>query len=252
MIEDLKTKTVYVIGGCGLIGTDLVKRLKKRCRKIIVIDEITKPSSKKLIYTKFNIHNLNDLQKRFDKFFLKNGKPNIMVNCSYPKTGNWNNLSFDNFDLKTTNENLDVHIKSFLNYTYFFANHMRKKKIKGSIVNLSSIYGLKGQKTEIYKNRKINPIYPLIKSSIIGSTKQFASFYGKYQIRVNTICPGGILSNNKNKMSNQFLKEYLKLNPIKRMCKPEDVSNAIIFLSSNASNYITGTSLIVDGGWTAV
>ena len=253
MIKDLKNKNIYVIGGCGLIGSDVVKRFKKISKKIIVVDEILKLNSNKVKYTQFDINNSFDIEKRFNNFFLKNGVPDVMINCSYPKSKNWNELSFDNYEMNTINQNIDYHLKSFLNYTYFFANFMRQKKIKGSIINLSSIYGLRGQKTELYKNRKTNPIYPSIKSSIIGSARQFASFYGKYEIRINTVCPGGIILNyNKNKIDTNFLKNYLKLNPIKRMCKPEDVTNAIIFLSSDISSYITGTSLVIDGGWTSV
>jgi NAD(P)-dependent dehydrogenase (short-subunit alcohol dehydrogenase family) len=107
------------------------------------------------------------------------------------------------------------------------------------------------QDLTIYDNTKIeeNISYAPIKSGIIGFSKLLASYYGKYGIRANTVSPGGVLSK---KMSKNFLKNYKKRVPIKRLCKPSEVADPIIFLGSDASSYITGINLLVDGGWTAI
>ncbi len=252
MFKDLKNKNIYIIGGSGLIGSNLTKKLSKLSKKIIVIDNKLKKNTSKIKYLNFDINNQHNLESRLKKIFNTYGNPNVMINCSYPKNKNWDKLSFQNFNQKDIDENLNLHLKSFLNYSLNFAHFMKKYKIKGSIINLSSIYGLRGQKADLYNKRKTNPIYPLIKSSIIGSDRQFAAFFGKYQIRFNSVCPGGIILNKKNLITKKFVKKYLQINPIKRMCRPDDVSNAIIFLSSDMSSYITGTNIIVDGGWTAV
>ena len=76
-----------------------------------------------------------------------------------------------------------------------------------------------------------------------------ASYYGKYNIRVNSICPGGIKEKNHNK---KFVKKYLDKVPLKRFCRPSDIAANVLFLSSNASSYITGTMIVIDGGWTAI
>ena len=85
-------------------------------------------------------------------------------------------------------------------------------------------------------------------------TKQLASYYGSYGIRINSVVAGGVkghVKGSKKKQNKIFLKNYCLKVPLKRLAKPEDIANPIIFLISNNSNYITGTNLIVDGGWSA-
>ena len=135
----------------------------------------------------------------------------------------------------------------------FIADQMVKSKKKGSIVLCSSIYGLKAQDLSLYKGTNIdnNFSYPIIKSGIIHLSKQMASYYGKFGVRINSVCPGGLKGNiagKKTQQDSNFIKRYINKTPLKRMAKPEDVSNAIIYLSSEASSYITGHSLNVDGG----
>ena len=90
-----------------------------------------------------------------------------------------------------------------------------------------------------------------IVNSLINLTKQMASYYGKYNIRVNCICPGGVRDkiNSKNK---NFIKNYKKRVPLKRLAKPIEIASVNLFLSSEASSYIAGTAIIVDGGWTCI
>ena len=91
--------------------------------------------------------------------------------------------------------------------------------------------------------------YSLIKGGINNLTRQMASYYGKFNIRINSLCPGGIEASNHN---SKFIKNYKLRVPLKRLCKESDVASAVLFLSSDASSYITGTNIMVDGGWTAV
>ena len=125
---------------------------------------------------------------------------------------------------------------------------MSKRK-KGSIILLSSIYGLVGQKPFIYENTKMSEsmTYSIIKGGINTLTKQMSAYYGKYNIRVNAICPGGIFNNQE-----KFVKEYIINTPLKRMATPEDIAYSIVFLASDASSYITGIQMPIDGGWTAI
>ena len=122
---------------------------------------------------------------------------------------------------------------------------------------LSSIYGLLAQNKEIYKNTNMseNMNYSIIKGGINNFAKQLASFYGSYGIRVNSVCPGGIAGHVKGSKKNQnkiFIKNYSKNCPLKRLGKPEEVASSVLFLSSDASSYITGTSFLIDGGWSIV
>ena len=127
---------------------------------------------------------------------------------------------------------------------------MKKNKIYGSIILLNSIYGLVGQSPELYKGSRIkeNMTYSIIKGGLINFTKQLAVFYGRNNIRVNSICSGGILD----KQNSIFKKNYINKTLLKRMGNPQDISGAVAYLASESSSYVTGTNLIVDGGWTAI
>lgn len=134
---------------------------------------------------------------------------------------------------------------------------MAKNKIKGSIVNLSSIYGLVGQDLEIYKGTDMeeNLSYSVIKGGINNLTRQMCSYYGKLGIRVNAVCPGGVINSEDKKYlktQKSFEKRYTGKVPLKRFARTDEVASAVIFLSSEASSYMTGSLLTVDGGWTAI
>jgi len=137
------------------------------------------------------------------------------------------------------------------------AENMVKNKIAGSIIQLSSIYGLVGQDQNVYENTEIkeNLSYSVIKGGIINLTRQMASYYGKFNIRVNSLCPGGIEGHIAGVKSNQdlnFIKQYSKKTPLKRLGKSEEVASVALFLSSEAASYVTGSTLIVDGGITSI
>ena len=180
-----------------------------------------------------------------------NGTPDIFINCSYPRTSDWKNNSFKKININSYKKNIDIHLNSFVWTAKIAADNMEKANQEGSIILLSSIYGLVGQDTSIYKDTKMTEsmTYSVIKGGINNLTRQMASYYGKSNIRVNSICPGGIQEKNHNK---KFVKKYLEKVPLKRFCKSSDVAANVLFLSSNASSYVTGTMMIVDGGWTAI
>ena len=134
---------------------------------------------------------------------------------------------------------------------------MIRAKKSGSIIQLSSIYGIVGQDLSIYKGTKMKESmsYSIIKGGINNLTRQMASFYGQFSIRVNTISPGGVegkIAGHKNKQSSKFIKIYSRKTALKRMAHPDDIAPAVVFLVSDAGSYITGFNLIIDGGWTII
>ena len=131
-----------------------------------------------------------------------------------------------------------------------FANAMKKNKVHGSIINISSIYGLVAPDMKIYKgsNFETEPDYPFVKGGIISFSRYLASYLSDYNIRVNCIAPGGVFNNQKK----PFLTKYIKKTLLKRMAKPDDLKGAAVFLSSEASSYITGCVIPIDGGLTAI
>ena len=185
-----------------------------------------------------------------NKIIKRYGTPNIFINCSYPHTKSWKKNSFSNVTIKSLQENVNLHMNSYIWLARLIAEKMKNKKISGSIIQLGSIYGVVGQNLNIYQgtNTKENITYSAIKGGIVNSTRLMASYYGKYKIRVNTICPGGI----ENKQSAKLKSQYASQVPLKRMCKTQEIPPAVIFLASEASSYVTGTTLMIDGGWTAI
>ena len=142
----------------------------------------------------------------------------------------------------------------------FLINHFKKKKIKGNIIVVLSTYGLVGPDLNIYKNLKkgkniyggnfalTSPVsYTSTKSGMLGLVKYIATTCGKFGIRANSLTPGGVFDNQEK----QFVKNYVKKVPLGKMANWTDYNGAILFLSSDASRYMTGSNLIVDGGWTA-
>ena len=97
-----------------------------------------------------------------------------------------------------------------------------------------------------------NNSYSLIKSSLVHFAKQMCAYYSKNKIRINTVCPGGVRSLKDKNQSKKFLNNYNKTEPIGRLAEPGEVASCIICLSMDASSYITGSTLVVDGGWTSI
>lgn len=125
-----------------------------------------------------------------------------------------------------------------------------KNQKGGSLINFGSIYGEVGANFNIYKGTKMTSAfaYSAIKGGIANLSRYLASYFGEYNVRVNTICPGGIFDN----QDKTFVKNYETQTPLKRMGKPEDIAPTVLFLASDASSYITGAIIMVDGGWTAI
>ena len=253
---NLDGKTAYVLGGSGLIGAETIKLLNAHKAKVVNLDiknykKNQKTKNNKQIFEKFDCTKLEKAKEKLVKIFNKNNYPDIFINCSYPKTKNWKNNSFSKIDYKSLKKNIELHLNSSVWITKVVAEEMIKKKIRGSIIQTGSIYGLVGQDENIYLNTKMseNMSYSIIKGGIINFTRQSGSIYGKYGIRINTICPGGV---EDGKQEKNFLKNYKKKVPLKRLAKPSEIASVNLFLSSDASSYITGTAVIVDGGWTCI
>ena len=124
------------------------------------------------------------------------------------------------------------------------------KKKTSSIILFGSTYGVLGQDLTIYDKTEMkeNLSYSVIKGGIVNLSRQMASYYGKNNIRINTICPGGVID----RQNKTFIKNYSNKVPLKRMANSFEIANAVLFLASEASSYITGSTLMVDGGWSAI
>ncbi|MDC0059789.1 SDR family oxidoreductase [Pelagibacteraceae bacterium] len=263
----LDKKTAYVVGGLGLIGKQVSTAYAMAGAKTIILDINKKEGlsfQKKMInlgydvsFIFFDCSKTLTLENNFLKIRKNNENPDIFINCSYPRTKDWSKNSFDNVTFKSFQKNIDVHMNSYAWLAKLAAESMKKKKTGGCIVQLGSIYGTIGQDQNVYKNTvmKENMTYSTIKGGIVNLTRQMASHYGKFNIRVNTLCPGGLkggIAGRKATQSLNFIKQYSKKTPLKRLGSAEEIASVALFLSSEAASYITGSTIIVDGGITAV
>ena len=261
----LNNKKAFLFGGCGLIGEKTVEALLSTGAEVISFD-INKKKGKhhkrkfakeKFHYSYFDISETKTLNKKFNSFIIKYGCPDIFINSSYPTSNDWRSSSFKNNKISILKKNVDIHLNSHSWLAYLACENMKKFKKKGSVIIFSSIYGVLGQNTKIYKGTKIqeNMNYSIIKGGLTNFSRQLASYYGKFDLRVNAICPGGVMGqsiSNSKSQNKKFIKNYSSQCPLNRLAKPEEIASSVLFLSSDASSYISGSTFMVDGGWSAI
>lgn len=247
-------KKLLIVGGSGLIGNHVLEKFLNNNYEIINLDiKKQKIQSAEISYIKFNISD----SSKFKKILSKIKKLDAYVNTSYPTFKTWRKCDINQITEKYFFENLNIHLKSYIWFTKLIADKMKKNK-SGSIVLMNSIYGILGQDINLYKktNIKENIVYPAIKGSITNCVKQFASIYSPFGIRINSVLSGGVDGHNHATGSKQlpklFKKNYSSKVLLRRMADPQEIASSIYFLASKESSYITGTNLLVDGGYSSI
>lgn len=254
----LKGKKSFVTGGAGLLGTEVVKALADAESHVVILDvnkqigqefqSKLQNDGKNVLFELFDITDLTNIDKNIDSLNEKYGKIDVWVNAAYPRTRDWGD-KVEDLSLESWRENIDIHLNAYSWISRKVCLIMKEQK-GGSLINFGSIYGVVGNNFSVYEDTDFtSPMaYAAIKGGIINLDRYLASYFGEFNVRVNTICPGGIF-NNQNEI---FVKNYEKITPLKRMGKTEEIATAVLFLSSDAASYITGSTFMVDGGWTAI
>lgn len=255
----LDGKVAFVTGGAGLIGTEISKALADAGAYTVILDTNRKGGSalaKDIVdkgyeasYERFDVTKIEDVSSNIRKLTDKYGSVDIWINCAYPRTKDWSK-PVEKLNLASWRKNVDMHLNSYSWISREVALVMKKKKIKGTVINFGSTYGVQGNDFTVYENTELtSPMaYSAIKGGIVNLTRYLASYFGKDGIRVNNICPGGIFDGQNKK----FVRNYEKKVPLKRMGRPEEIASVVLFLASDASSYVNGATIMVDGGWTAV
>jgi NAD(P)-dependent dehydrogenase (short-subunit alcohol dehydrogenase family) len=243
---DLKGKTILITGGLGFLATQFIKAFEKNSSNVIIFDK--KKSSKKNF---FNCDITKEEQlKSIKKIIKKKYKSiDVLINNAANNYGAGSvssKIKLENFSSSIWDEDLKVGLKGAMLCTKIFGTEMSRQKNGGTIINISSDLGIISPDNRVYKKNHVKPVtYSVVKHGIIGLTKYTATYWPK-KIRCNAIAFGGM----ENNQDNGFKKKIKKLIPMGRMGKKNEYNNTILFLSSNASSYINGTTIIVDGGRT--
>jgi NAD(P)-dependent dehydrogenase (short-subunit alcohol dehydrogenase family) len=242
----IKNKIIVVTGGNGLLGKQMITTFRENGAIAISVD-INFDQQGEYDFV-MDITNENSVNSVVFSIVKKYNKIDGWVNNAYPRTSDWGN-KFENIVFESWRKNIDMHLNGYFLCCQVVLNQM-KKQGSGSLINMSSIYGLIGPDFTIYDGTEMTmpAAYSAIKGGLNNLTRYLASYYGKYQVRINTISPGGIYDN----QPESFVNNYNNKVPLKRMGMPKDIVSAVFYLLTDESSYVTGHNLVVDGGWSII
>lgn len=251
----LKAKTILLVGGHGLYGDALATALAESgavvylaARNISALKELESC----LVSRKLKVSSLaldlsspQSIDEMVATLLQSEKRIDVLVNNAVARP-----MKSFNDDIEAFAKSMQVNATGLFQLTRAIGNHMAVNQA-GSIINIGSMQGMVGPDATLYQNLDMTgyiPDYFFHKGGMLNLTRFFASYYGQYGIRCNCISPGGVYAD---RLHPEFVHRYNQRTMLGRMASPEDITGLVIFLASDASSYITGTNIPVDGGYTA-
>jgi NAD(P)-dependent dehydrogenase (short-subunit alcohol dehydrogenase family) len=266
----VRDKVVVVTGGFGQIGAEFVRSLHERGARVAVTSrsEVADPAARlglddpdgRLLAVAMDITDQASVDAGFDRVLATWGVPTVVVNNAgldtQPSAPPEVSGPFEEFPVEVFREVVDTNLVGTFLVTQAAGRRMRDAGVGGSIVNVGSIYGMVSPVQDIYAYKAedtgipfIKPVaYSAAKSGLYNLTRYCATYWGRAGIRVNTLTPSGV---RRDTQDAKFQANYIERMPIGRMAEADEYNGALVFLASDASAYMTGSNVVVDGGWTA-
>jgi NAD(P)-dependent dehydrogenase (short-subunit alcohol dehydrogenase family) len=267
-IFDVQNKIVVITGGLGQLGRQFSLSLLERGAKVAVFDlqanelKMAEKFGKEwetydLMFFPSDITIRDTVEKGMNRVISKWGMPHALINNaaldSPPNSSVEENGPFETYPEASWDKVMQVNVKGTFICCQVIGGQMADSG-RGSIINICSTYGIVGPDQRIYEYRSkggesfFKPAaYSASKSAIVNFTRYCATYWAKKNVRVNTLTFGGVFNN----QDENFLKGYCDRVPLGRMAREDEYNGAIVFLISDASSYMTGSNMVIDGGWTA-
>jgi NAD(P)-dependent dehydrogenase (short-subunit alcohol dehydrogenase family) len=268
---DITGRVALITGGAGLLGVKHAEAIAEIGGLAVLLDVDEKKAETEAAaikdYYKINtswykcdISTYSDVYKVLKQVLAELGRIDILINNAAidskveDKDTENNTSRFENFDLNNWQNEFNVGVTGLFICSCIFGSYMVKQKY-GVIINIGSDLSFIAPNQNIYASNKLResdqPVkpfsYSVIKHSILGLSKYFSAKFAPSGVRVNLLAPGGVWNN---KLTDEFVNELTDHIPLGRMAQQDDYKGSIQFLSSDASLYMTGTNLLVDGGRT--
>lgn len=263
---DLTHEIVCITGVSGRLGSEYAKAFLERGARVVGLDTMQNNVIdlggsiylSNYLFCQADVTKKQSLKTALEKVIRKFGVPTVLINNaaidSPPSAPAEENGPFEDYPETSWDKVIDVNLKGVYLCCQVFGAAMAKEN-RGSIINVASIYGVVSPDQNLYGYRRARgevfykpAAYSASKSGILNLTRYLATYWAKKNVRVNSLTIAGVFNN----QDAEFLDVYCNRIPIGRMADSDEYNGAVIFLASKASQYMTGSNLIIDGGWTAI
>lgn len=262
----VQDKVVVITGGLGQLGRQFTLALAERGARVAVLDvgvtearvsERFGQTRENVLVVQADVTQRSSLETALQIVTAKWGPPHALINNaaldSPPSAPAEENGPFETYPESSWEKVMQVNAKGVFLCCQVIGGLMAQAG-RGSIINICSIYGLVSPDQRIYEYRRaqgatfFKPVaYSVSKSALLNFTRYLATYWAERGVRVNTLTFAGVFNN----QDEEFLRGYCTHVPLGRMAREDEYNGAVIFLISEASAYMTGSNLVIDGGWTA-